>query len=442
MSIRLRGRLVEVSSQTLLLDSGDECVRCFLPPSLSALCAADFVELTVSIPADAAQLPIVESVTVLATPKGTGQPFPSPGGDYFRINRDRRRQLLLKRSQALSSIRRYFAQHDFLEIEAPLLVPSPGLELHLQGFSVEDAQKAQPPRYLITSPEYQLKRLLVSGLRRIYSLGKVFRSGEAGPHHNPEFTMLEWYRGYEDWRAVAQDVASLSAQLATELHGSPRFVRSTVPSTEHPSGSQIIDLSLPWREQTVREAVLAHSGLDVRGDETPSELASKLQAGGYRVPQPTLIDDKGQPFWAWDDLFFSVFLDHVEPKLCAPDPDGVHRPLILCDWPSPLCALARRKPGSPHVVERFEAYIAGLELCNGFGELCDPDEQRQRFVHDLKERKRRGLPEYPIDERFLSALAEGMPPSGGVALGVDRLLMLLLDASHIRQVLPFGIDEL
>ncbi len=442
MSIRLHGRLVEVSSQTLLLDDGDERVRYFFPDSLTAPRAADFVELTVSTQRSPTGLPVVESLTVLATPQGTGQPFPSPGGDYFRLNRDRRRQLLVKRSHALSSIRRYFAQHDFLEIEAPLLVPSPGLELHLQGFSVADAQKSQALRYLITSPEYQLKRLLVSGLRRIYSLGKVFRSGEAGPHHNPEFTMLEWYRAYEDWRAVAQDVASLSVQLATELHGSPRFVRSVEPSPTHPTGQQVIDLSLPWRIQTVREAVLAFAGLDVRGDESPPELASKLQAGGYRVPQPTLLDDNGQPFWAWDDLFFSVFLDHVEPKLNAPDPDGVYRPLILCDWPSPLCALARRKPGSSEVVERFEAYVAGLELCNGFGELCDPDEQRQRFVHDLQERQRRGLPEYPIDERFLSALAEGMPPSGGVALGVDRLLMLLLDASHIRQVLPFSVDEL
>lgn len=442
MSTRLRGRLVEVSSQTLLFDDGDERVRYFLPDSLPSPRAADFVELTVSESVHSTGLPVVESLSVLATPQGTGQPFPSPGGDYFRLNRDRRRQLLAKRGQALSSIRRYFAQHDFLEIEAPLVVPSPGLELHLQGFSVADAQNSQAPRYLITSPEYQLKRLLVSGLRRIYSLGKVFRSGEAGPHHNPEFTMLEWYRAYGDWRAVAQDVASLSAQLASELHGSPRFVRTVEPSSEVPTGKQIIDLSLPWPELTVRQAVLMHSGLDVRGDETSPELAAKLQAGGYRVPQPTLIDDEGQPFWAWDDLFFSVFLDHVEPKLCAPGPDGVHRPLILCDWPSPLCALARRKPGSPHVVERFEAYVAGLELCNGFGELCDPDEQRQRFVHDLQERKRRGLAAYPIDERFLAALAEGMPPSGGVALGVDRLLMLLLDASHIRQVLPFGIDEL
>jgi lysyl-tRNA synthetase class 2 len=118
------------------------------------------------------------------------------------------------------------------------------------------------------------------------------------------------------------------------------------------------------------------------------------------------------------------------------------RPVVLTDWPAPLCALARPKPGAPEVVERFEAYVAGLELCNGFGELCDEVEQRRRLVHDASERARRGLPVYPQDERFLGALAEGMPPAGGVALGVDRLMMLLLDAADIRQVLAFSADEL
>ncbi len=439
MTERVTGRLIEVSPDLLRVDDGEKLWRFAVRCSVSLFRPADFVELLVSPSQDTTPNGVVLAATLLARPQGTGQPFPSPGGDYFRLNRDRRRAMLCARGRALASVRRYFTEQDFLEIEAPLMVPSPGLELHLQGFAVSDANAAGPPRYLITSPEYQLKRLLVSGLRRIYSMGKVFRAGEAGPHHNPEFTMLEWYRAYEDWRSVATDVAALSAQLATELHGSPRFVRSGLGSS---GSAQRIDLSLPWPELTVREVVRQHAGLDIRGDETSAELARKLEQGGYRVPHPTLVDAQGEPFWAWDDLFFSVFLDHVEPKLGLPDHDGVLRPLLLYDWPSPLCALARRKPGSPEVVERFEAYVAGLELCNGFGELCDPSEQRQRLVHDLAERRRRGLPEYPVDERFLGALAEGMPPSGGVALGIDRLLMLLLDAHHIRDVLPFACDEL
>jgi lysyl-tRNA synthetase class 2 len=137
-----------------------------------------------------------------------------------------------------------------------------------------------------------------------------------------------------------------------------------------------------------------------------------------------------------------MFLDHVEPRIAATQDGGRLRPLILCDWPLPLCALARPRPDNPAVVERFEAYIAGLELCNGFGELCDAVEQRRRLEKDANERARRSLPVYPIDERFLAALTEGMPPSGGVALGVDRLMMLLLNVAHIRDVLPFAADEL
>lgn len=433
----LRGRLIEVSPQSLLVDDGDKLWRLAVRCEVGSLVAADFVELQVDSAVPGESLESVSAASLLARPVGTGQPFPSPGGDYFRINRDRRRQILTQRGRALATIRGYFSRHDFLEIEAPLIVPSPGLELHLQGFSVADARPEGPPRYLITSPEYQLKRLLVAGLPRIYSLGKVFRSGEAGPHHNPEFTMLEWYRAFAGWESVATDVAALSAELATAIHGSPRFTRH-----DDRGQKQLIDLSLPWPQRTVRQVVQELANLDIRGDESVDELAQKIEHGGYRIPQPTLRNEQDEPCWAWDDLFFSVFLDHVESKLALPDSDGVLRPMVLCDWPRPLCALARRKPGFPEVVERFEAYVAGLELCNGFGELCDPAEQRQRFVQDLAERQRRGLSAYPIDERFLSALAEGLPPSGGVALGVDRLLMLLLDAKHIRDVLPFAADEL
>lgn len=436
MSASLRGRLIEVSARSLLMDAGDSMWRLTVACDVSALCAGDFI----AVMADPVSVPdsigVARQIERLARPKGTGQPFPSPGGDYFRLNRDRRRHLLSLRALALASIRNYFAAHDFLEIEAPLIVPSPGLELHLQGFSVADAEGKGPPRFLITSPEYQLKRLLTSGLRRIYSLGKVFRSGEAGPFHNPEFTMLEWYRAYEGWESVATDVAALAERLATEVHGSPRFVR-------HVEGvAQTIDLSLPWKTRAVCEVVKEHTGIALRGDESVDELRDKIAAAGFRIPSPTRNDSQGNPYYAWDDLFFSVFLDHVEPKLMTPDDEGIHRPIVLCDWPAPLCALARKRPDNPAVVERFEAYVSGLELCNGFGELCDPDEQRQRFLKDAEERRVRGLPEYPLDEKFLSALAEGMPPSGGVALGVDRLLMLILDAQHIRDVLPFCVDEL
>jgi len=311
--------------------------------------------------------------------------------------------------------RAFFDSRDFCEIEAPILVPSPGLELHLDAFELADARAA---RFLITSPEYQLKRLLAGGLERIYSLGKVFRRGERGPHHNPEFTLLEWYRGGADWRAIADDVEALVGGLADGL-------ASEGAGGDRSRVAALAMLAGPWDRLTVGEAVERASGVIVHGDESVAALRDQLRAAGRRVP------DSGD----WSDVFFTLFLDAVEPTL------GRERPVILYDWPRPLCALAREKPGDPRVVERFEAYALGLELCNAFGELTDPIEQRRRLESDLAERQRRGMPAYPIDEKFVAALAD-LPESAGVALGVDRLVMLLLGCTEIREVLPFADEEL
>ena len=310
---------------------------------------------------------------------------------------------LRERSILNRTIRAFFDARQFIEIEAPILVPSPGLELHLDAFAVED-------RYLITSPEYQMKRLLAGGLSRIYSLGKVFRRKEAGAHHNPEFTMLEWYRAHAEWGAIADDTEALVWQCARTLDA-VRVGRCA--------------LEPPWPRLSVGDACERWGRVRVYGDEDVATLRARIRGAGWRVP------DDGD----WSDVFFGFFLDAVEPHL------GQDEPTLVYDWPRPLCALAREKPGDPRVVERFEIYAAGLELCNAFGELVDVAEQRRRLESDLAERRRRGLPEYPIDEKFLTALAE-MPPSAGIALGVDRLAMLLLGAAEIRDVLPFADDEL
>ena len=438
----LCGRVVLVESDgRFLLDDGSAGLWCRPDACSLVLRAGDFVSVSAGPfrSTDPAKAQTV-AVQLLARPAGKSShsaphlssEFPDRTGEWFRLQRDHRRRMqnLQRRSQLLACIRSFFGRRDFIEIEAPLVVPSPGLELHLAAMAVEPGQ-----RYLITSPEYQLKRLLAGGMRRIYSLGKVFRHGELGPHHNPEFTMLEWYRAYASWSAVATDVAELCAELAVAVHGSPRLGYR----------GQELDLTPPWPTLTVAEAVYRHTGLHIRGDESAEALREKVLAAGYPDPPRLAVRDgqAGEPArWSWDDVFFSVFLDHVEPALAAAAPGQPVRPVVLMDWPAPLCALARPKPGAPEVVERFEAYIGGLELCNGFGELCDEAEQRRRLHHDIAERTRRGLPVYPLDERFLAALAEGMPPSGGVALGVDRLLMLLLDAAHIREVLSFTADEL
>ena len=338
----------------------------------------------------------------------------------------RRLDNLQARARGLRRLRAFFDERDFLEIEAPLLVPSPGLELHLDAFAVDGAG------YLITSPEYQLKRLLAAGLPRIYSVARCFRRREAGPQHNPEFTMVEWYRAPGTWEEIAADVEALCAEVARAVLGTTIIERGgTQPERpEQPVTQPVtpIDLGLPWERMSVREAMARYAQVELVGDEPVAELARKAAAAGHPVP-------RGET-WPWDDLFFTVFLDAVEPHL------GRGRPTILYDWPAPLCALARRKPGDPHVVERFEAYAAGLELCNGFGELTDEQEQRERLERDLAERRRRGLPAYPVDEKFLAALAEGLPPSGGVALGLDRLMMLVTGATSIREVTAFTIDEL
>lgn len=337
--------------------------------------------------------------------------FPSPRGEWFRLRDHQGRRLanLRRRAAALAAVRRFFEQHEFLEIEAPLMVPSPGLELHLDAYAVEH-------RYLITSPEYQLKRLLAAGLPRIWSHCRCFRRGEAGPHHNPEFSMIEFYRAPGTWEEIARDVERLVAHVVHALHGGLAITYR----------GQALDFTPPWQWLSVREAMAQNARVELDGDETAEALAARARAAGFHVPDGT----------RWDDAFFSVFLEAVEPAL------GVGKPTILFDWPAPLAALARRSSADPRVVERFEAYAGGLELCNGFGELTDPVEQRARLEKDAAERRARGLPVYPIDEKFLAALEEGLPPSGGVAVGFDRLVMLACDAATIREVSAFTIDEL
>ncbi len=327
--------------------------------------------------------------------------------EKFSTERERlapRLKNLQSRARLLGAIRQFFVARDFVEIEAPILVPSPGLELHLDAFAVEN-------HYLITSPEYQMKRLLAGGMERIYSLGKVFRRGENGRHHNPEFTMLEWYRSGVQWQAIADDVEKLVSDCARALCGTT-VVRG-------------VDFTPPWQRLTVRDACLQFARVAIEGGESPADLRKKIRAGGWRAP------DDGD----FSDLFFTLFLDAVEPRLPS------ERPIILYDWPRPLCALARVSPSNPNVVERFEAYAGGIELCNAFGELIDPIEQRARLQADVAARHQRGLPIYPVDERFLAAVGE-MAPASGVALGVDRLAMLLLGTTEIRDVLAFAFDEL
>ena len=320
------------------------------------------------------------------------------------------------RAEIRRAVRSWFEGQGFLEVETPARVPSPGQEVHLEAISAGDQ------RFLITSPEYHMKRLVAAGLPRIVQICRCWRGGERGSHHQPEFTMIEWYRAGASLEEIARDCEALVEVAARAVGHWPAV---DVPASRGRDGKpEKLVVEAPFGRLTVRAALSRFAGTTLRGDESVDELRD-LAARADCHPGTAAT---------WDDIFFQVFLDRVEPHL------GRERPTFVFDWPLPLAALARRKPDDPLTVERFELYAGGLELANAFGELCDPVEQRARFVAEAGLRRQQGRAVYPIDEKLLAALAN-MPPTCGVAMGFDRLVMLVTGAEHIREVLAFADDE-
>jgi lysyl-tRNA synthetase class 2 len=305
------------------------------------------------------------------------------------------RRALEVRARVLATVREFFAARGFLEVETPLLVRAPALEPHLDAIPAGDG-------FLITSPEFQMKRMLAAGFERIYQVCKCFRDHERGHQHSREFTMIEWYRANATLDAIRDDTEQL-------VHA----VLGTVATKP------------PWPRMTVREAMQKWAGVAVDGDEPAAELAAKVRAAGIACTATE-----------WDDVFFTAFVERVDPAIAA-----LPHPLFLEDWPAPLAALARRRDDDPRTALRFEAYLSGLELANAFDELCDPAEQRARFVADQRARAARGKPVHPIDEKLLEALP-AMPPSAGIALGFDRLVMLAARVDDIARVITFTEAEL
>ena len=341
--------------------------------------------------------------------------------------------LSMARSRAalLRALRDGLDERGYLEVETPIAVPVAGQEPHLRPFETSFIPDAPVPPlgidgarrlHLHTSPEYAMKRLLARGFGRIWQIARVFRDGELSRSHNPEFTLLEFYAAPGNAQTVMADLEQLIADAARALRGSA----TARPREGHGRGTKgpSVDLTPPFERVTCREAFQRHAGFD------PLTLDAEAFAQAART-----IGVRPAAGASWDDLFTQVLLERVEPAL------GLSRPTYLTEYPASQAALARLVPGDERVAQRFELYAAGLELANGFTELTDPGEQRARLEAEQRERARLGREVFPLDDRFLAAL-DAMPEAGGVAVGVDRLLMLLTGAKEIADVLAFpAVDE-
>lgn len=340
---------------------------------------------------------------------------------WTRLKSERLQENLRIRAEVLALIRSFFAHNGFLEVETPIVVPAAGQEPHLDPLTTlftDEAGKLYPA-YLITSPEYAMKKLLAAGFGNIFTITKTFRGSEPrGGSHNAEFTMIEWYRTLSDYHALMDDCEKLVASIASKISGSTTILYQGKP----------IDMARPWERITMREAWVKYA--KIPADEVDhitdhAFLKDLCEKRGYTV----------NPTDTYDDLFFKIFLTEIEPNL------GKDRPTLLYEYPAQMAALARRKADEPQWAERVELYIGGLELANGFSELTDAKEQRERFIEEDALRRSLGKDIIPLDEDFLDAVAH-MPQSTGIAFGIDRLVMLLTDSKTIDEVIAFPGTEL
>lgn len=306
------------------------------------------------------------------------------------------RQAMERRAQLLADIRAFFAARAVLEVETPLLSRAGNSDPNVASITTEEPMR----RYLRTSPEYPMKRLLAAGYRDIYELGRVFRAGEKGPRHNPEFTLLEWYRDGMLYLELASEVVALARHC-----GRGRFD------------------DWPQSSRSYRGLFLEHTGLDPCNCSEQDLESCALDRGIHAAP---LSQQE------WLDLLLAKV---IEPAL----PGDTFT--VVCDFPPEQAALARIRPDDPPVAERFEVYVGQMELANGYQELTDAAEQRRRFERETRLRQLRGEECAPVDEALLQALEHGLPECSGVALGVDRLLMSCLQLDRIEAVLAFSSDQ-
>jgi lysyl-tRNA synthetase class 2 len=299
----------------------------------------------------------------------------------------RRKTALATRAATTQAIREFFTNQGYLEVETPHRIPAPAPEWHIDAIPCDGW-------FLHTSPELCMKRLLAAGYPRLFQICRCWRKGERGRLHLPEFSLLEWYRAGSDYRGLMEDCEALIQHVAHSLGKGDQLVYQ----------GRAIELPSPWPRITVQEAFSRY---------TQVSMSEALQ----------------------DDRFDEILVQDIEPQL-PPE-----RPLFLHDYPAERASLAQLRPDNPEVAERVELYVGGLELANGFSELADAAEQRDRFLREEASRRALGKSPYPFPEPFLAELQD-MPPSAGIALGIDRLIMLLLDAASIDDVVAFTPEEL
>ncbi len=325
-------------------------------------------------------------------------------------------QIFKYRYQVLDLTRHFFKDRGFLEIESPLLTPFPTLDNNI--FSIETGLESESgrrkPMYLHTSPEHAMKKLLAAGAEKIFYLGKVFRNRELTRLHNPEFTLCEWYRTEADYTDIMQDTEELIYFLCKKLLKSSTFKYQ----------DDAVDISLPFDKQPVNDLFKKNIEIDLEHATDISSFKKLINDKGF-------LSDRSD---TWEDIYFKLFFNYIEEEL------GKEKAIFVTDYPSRMALMAKLKANNPLWVERAELYISGLELANGYTELTDPQEQRERFLEEQKKKQMEGF-NYPIDEELIDALQSGLPPCAGMALGMDRLIMLFLDKTDIEDVLLFPAKQ-
>jgi lysyl-tRNA synthetase class 2 len=325
------------------------------------------------------------------------------------IANEEARDLFVLRTRMVSAVRGFLDARDFLEVETPVLQPLYGGALARPFTTHHNALDRR--LYLRIATELYLKRLIVGGLERVYELGKDFRNEGISHKHNPEFTMLETYEAYADYMDVAAMTEELVAHVARETIGTLRVERDGEP----------IDLTPPWRRLSLRDAIRAETGIDIAAAAERDSLLQAMRDAG--------IETNPEPGTGWGKLVDELLSKRVEPQLV--------QPTFLLDYPAELSPFAKAHRSSPGLVERFEGFVGGIEVANAFSELNDPDEQRLRFEQQQRLHAAGDEEAQPFDEDFLRALEQGMPPTGGLGLGIDRMLMILSGRHSIREVVLF-----